>query len=395
MDKLKHWWKYAIPFALGVLVFAFITQYDQTIHMLNSILGGIVFILGRFAIGFGMAYFLNFPMRFMERRLKFRRWLSFSLTYLLLAGILVLMWFVVVPALVDSAQQIRGLLPKYYLNAQKLVDDYFSTLTEANQVTLRNFISQASITITNYATDLLKVSYVSQFLEDFLRSFTNIAFGTLISMYALWTKEKIVLTIKQLLYALFPTHVGDTTLRISREAHKNFSQYIVGMVWVSVCVAILSFIVFIIFRIPIAPFLSVVALVCNMIPYFGPFMSGVITGVVLLVFGPMYALIGVLIVIVIQCIDGAIISPKILGDSVGISPLLTLISITVAGDLFGLLGIFLAVPVVGTLKHVVFDKFINARLSSHGLDLVAPDAHPAPPMPTSPRSNDKGDPPVA
>ena len=367
MHKLREWMKYLLPFIVAMLLFAFITQYEQTVFMLKTIWETVKYLLGRFFIGFGLAYFLNFIVRFFERRFKFRRWMSLTATYVIFVGFLAAMGWIVVPALTDSVKAITSSFGNYYTRVRELTDGLLVNLPPDTAAVIDDSMKNVTDAVIGYMQQLLSINFVGATLGGATRSFANLAFGLIISVYALWDKENLKAGAKRVLYAFAPSRAGDFTLRVSRDADANFSKFIIGKIWDSTIIGLLALILFMLFRLPAVPFLTLVVAVTNMIPYFGPFMGGVICGVALLGFDPVQCLIGVIIIIVLQALDGMVIGPKILGDAVGISPLLTVIAITVGGDLFGLMGILMGVPVAGTLKKVVIEKLINDRLAARGL----------------------------
>lgn len=376
MNKLKDWLKYLAPFTVAVLIFAFITQYDQTTSMFGKLLDKLIFLVSRFAIGFGVAYFLNFPMRYLERKFKFKRWLSITLTYVMVIALLALMVMFVVPSMVESIQQILGTSQTYYSQIQGLLSTWVPEMPEEAYEFINGILRQAADGVMNYLRTLMAMDVLGQFVSRSVRTLANIVFGLFISFYALWSKEKLASACKRFIFAVFPRKKADGVLSLSTEADINFSKFIVGKIWDSLIIGVISFVAYMIFGLPVSVFLAVVAAVTNMVPYFGPVVGGVITGIILLGFNPMYMLTGVLIVIAVQSLDGAVIGPKILSDACGLSALMIIISITIGGDLFGLWGILFAVPVVGTFKNVIVEKVLNNRLKSRGLDVEEPEKTP-------------------
>ena len=153
-----------------------------------------------------------------------------------------------------------------------------------------------------------------------------------------------------------------------RDSNRIFSRFIIGKTINSAIIAVASFIIYsvmgVITGMPLAPFLALVAGVTNMIPYFGPVIGGVITVLILLCFNPIYALYALIIVIALQAFDAWYLSPKILGDRVGISPLLIIIAVTVGGDVAGFFGMFFGIPLVAVLKLLVYDPLVKKRLAA-------------------------------
>ncbi|GHV35516.1 transporter [Clostridia bacterium] len=361
MKKLKEYAKYIPVFILGVVIIAFITEFDKTMATFQKVFGYLGFLIGRFAIGFGLAYFLNLIMRFFERKLKFKRVFSLITTYALFLGFLGLMGWLVIPAVAESVKGISTSVTTYYSKVMELLDGVLDQLTPEAAAMAADAIRNVVDTTTLFLRQLLSWDFLGGTLGSAGRSILNVAFGFLISMYALWDKDKLRNGAKRFVNSITSDHVGKITLRLAHDADHYFSKYIVGKSLDSLLVGVVSLVLFLVFGLPVAPFLAVVVMVTNLIPYFGPIIGGVICAVVLMGFDPMYALIGLLIVIGVQILDGSFIEPVIVGDSVDLSPLLTLVVITIGGDLFGVFGMFFAAPVVGTLKNIL-TEVMDARL---------------------------------
>ena len=372
MKILKNWLKYLIPFTLGVLIYSFVTQYDRTIALFSDVFGGFFYLVTRFLIGFGVAYFLNFPMRFIEKTFKFKRWLSIIVTYIIALGFLTLIIWFVIPSLVDSVRQILSTGQTYYIQIQELLNRLSVAIPESARGTVDDVLVNASKSIMDYLSTLLSMDNIGSTLTNIVsssvRTLMNIMFGLFISFYALWDKEKLMKSMKRFLYAILPNNRVEGAVGVCKDADHNFSRFLIGKFWESVLVGILSLILYLIFRLPVPVFLAFLAGVTNMIPIFGPIAGGAITGIILLGFGPVEMLVGVLICIAMQTLDGAVLGPKILGNAFGMSPILVIISITVGGDLFGIPGIILGVPVVVTIKHILINKFFKRRLRDKGID---------------------------
>ena len=119
-----------------------------------------------------------------------------------------------------------------------------------------------------------------------------------------------------------------------------------------------------IFRFPYAVLISVIVGITNMIPYFGPYIGGVIGAIIIIIVSPIKVIFFAILILVIQQFDGLFLGPKILGDRTGLKPLWVIFSITVGGSLFGVLGMFLGVPVVAVLSYIlnlIVEHFLKKR----------------------------------
>ncbi|MDR0670714.1 MAG: AI-2E family transporter [Oscillospiraceae bacterium] len=362
LSKAREYVKYIIPFVLGVFLFSMITDFENTMKFLSSVLGWISYVVSRFVIGLSIAYILNFFVQWLRRAFKFPFWLAVVSAYLVLIGAVVWMIIYIVPYMITSVEQLMAVLPGFIDNTGEFLAHYFPRMDADSLSFLTTFVTGVSDQIIKWAGDLVNVSTFLPVVRSAGRGLLDISFGVLISFYALVGKDKILAALKRLMYAFMASDKVEKRIQFCREANEIFSQYVVGKFVDSLIIGVLSAILYAIFGLEMMPFLAILAFIFNMIPYFGPIIGMVITGIILLCFSPLHALYSLIISVVLQTIDGSVIGPKILGDAVGISPLLTIVAISVGGDIGGLLGIFLGVPVVATLKTLVFDRWVKRKL---------------------------------
>jgi predicted PurR-regulated permease PerM len=199
--------------------------------------------------------------------------------------------------------------------------------------------------------------------DTFVLAFTAIAS----SVYLLTQKNKLLRHMKILTRAFLPRRAASNVLRICHQANRNLTGFFTGKIIDSAIIGVLTFICMTIFRMHFAPVISIIVGITNIIPVFGPFI-GAVPGVLILLFiEPVQALGFMLLILVIQQLDGNVIGPKILGDSIGISALWVLFSIVVCGDLFGLPGMVIGVPLFATLLSLV-KEFAEWCLRWRGID---------------------------
>ena len=380
--KFKELSGYILPFILAVFIYALITDFNVTLGVLHSLWSGISYILSRFLIGFGMAYMLNFLVEWLRKTLRFNKPLAIGLTYLLFIGASTVLIIFIIPMVIDSVEQIFNAFkdaPRYTEDLIEWLTGKFPDLEGDIILFIRSLSEQVSGSITGLLGRFLTFANVTDFISAFTRSFLNILFGLFISIYALVEKPFLIRRAKNLMYALFPDRQAGNIITVARESNRVFSSFLVGKTLDSLIIGLISLPLYYIFGIPYAPFLALIAGVTNIVPYFGPLAGGVITGMILLFFDPVKALYAILIIIVVQTFDGYVLGPRILGHAVGISPLLTIVAITVGGDLFGFMGIFLGVPAMAVLKTMVFDRFVNKRLQKKIQKRVAAGEGPPPP----------------
>lgn len=335
-------------------------------------------IISPFVIGLILAYFIN-PLikRFEEQLLKnktfskdptknkhIKRGLSILTSYIIL-----LTFFIVLLAII---------LPQLY----KSISD-FSTFFDPNSTKLMEQISNLSIDIagTEFITDKEMInkyitdnlSYVMEqiplmignfvpsilsLLNDFATIVINLFIGVIISIYVLSSKEHACEGAKKIIIALFSKKNADSIFETLSYSHKVFSNFFIGKLIDSLIVALFCFAILTVFRIDFALLISVLVGITNIIPYFGPFIGGAVGFGLLIFVNPFKALIFFIIIIILQQIDGNILGPMILGDSLKLSPFWIIFSIILFGSIFGIPGMFFGAPLFSVIKSII-DKKIS------------------------------------
>jgi len=204
----------------------------------------------------------------------------------------------------------------------------------------------------------------------------NLLIGLFISIYILSSKESLHAGVRKLTAALFKDQTRTRLLRYTRVANRTFGNYFVGVLVDACVVGLVSFVILPIFRIPYAPLVATIVGITNIIPIFGPFIGAIPSAFIIFIANPSKALLFVILIIVIQQIDGNIIAPKILGNSTGISSLGVIVAIVIMGDLFGIIGMIVGVPVFAMIIMVI-NEIVETKLKDRGLPTSTDDYYPA------------------
>lgn len=207
-------------------------------------------------------------------------------------------------------------------------------------------------------TDLLAqtgnlVSSVTAGVMSVVSVVTNLLVGIIVSVYALFSKEKFMNQSKKMIYALLPARRANITLHIARKANEIFSGFIIGKIIDSAIIGVLCFIGLSILKMPYTLLVSVIVGVTNVIPFFGPYFGAIPSAILILLVDPMKGLYFIIFIILLQQLDGNVIGPKILGDSTGLSSFWVIFSILVSGGLFGLTGMIMGVPTFALIYYIV------------------------------------------
>ena len=190
--------------------------------------------------------------------------------------------------------------------------------------------------------------------------------GIIVSVYLLIDKEKLCALSKKITYGLFPESYADEIIKLVDRSNYTFGRFLVGKIIDSLIIGVLTFIILTIFKMPYTILVSVIVGITNIIPFFGPFIGAIPSFIIILFVSPVQALWFLLIILFIQQLDGNVIGPKILGDSIGISAFWILFSILVAGKLLGIVGMIIGVPLFAIFYSIV-KEFIESKLRKKGL----------------------------
>ena len=306
-----------------------------TLNNLGYFLGKIgvfIGIVSPFAGGIVIAYVLDPMVKFFYTKLfkekKKTRGFAILLAYLVAILLLLLLAWLVIPQIVDSIAMLVTNFPSYIQSVQ----DMLGMAQERFGVDLSS------------ATKVLAAS-----------------------IYMLADKEHLLQQLRTLAHAFLPEKAAENTLRICHYANVNFTGFFVGKIIDSAIIGVITFVAMAILRLDFALLISVFIGITNIIPVFGPFIGAIPSIFILLLVDPIQAVIFGVLILVIQQVDGNFIGPKILGSSIGISALWILFSIVVGGDLFGLVGMVVGVPLFATFYGLA-REFVHYMLDKRGLD---------------------------
>lgn len=197
-------------------------------------------------------------------------------------------------------------------------------------------------------------------------SIASFFIGIIISIYILKDSEYFIALWKKLYYLIFrESHAGKKILKTFRLINEVFSKFIRGQLLEAFCVGALSSIALSIVGIDYAIVIGLIAGICNMIPYVGPLVGTILAAVMGLLSGrPIKVIYAIISMLVVQQVDNNLLAPKIVGNSVGLHPVFTMMAILIGGNVGGLLGMLLAVPVAASIR-VLFNKWYEEYTNSN------------------------------
>ncbi len=337
----------------------------NNIENIGSIVHKISSLLSYFIWGFVIAYLLNPLMVYIEKKTKIKRIYSISIIYTILVGIIILIITLVTPNVIKSAADLFNNIPQFADKAYTWSTNFLSENELLNKfdVTsyLKSYLTTFNKDITTYFNPGLQIIFNNLMgLSSFFMKLTS---GIVISVYFLMDKESIIFNLKKFVYSILSEPIAIKIIDFGKIVNTIFNKYFVGKIIDSIIFGIITFIGFMIFKIPYALPFSLGIGITNMIPYFGNIIGMAPAALITIFFSPIKSVELVLFIITLSTIDGWFISPKIIGDKVGISPLLIILGIVLGGGLFGILGMLLGVPTIALIKTLL-EGFMNKRIKS-------------------------------
>ena len=377
-------WKIRYLEVLPVLIIAMlICKLIFTTNIsFDGVLTTIYSCVAYFVYGLAIAYFLNPLMVFIERKLvkkddskkrkRVMRGVSIAAVYLVVIGFVSIFIVNIIPTIVSGVNDLVSELPTYISKLQTWATDAVRPFNPALADNFGGYLADFSAKFYGWIEqmDMMHVGKtVTNAVSVSAKTVIRIFFGIVISVYFLFGKEVLIKQLKRLIYAVISTEKAEKTLAYGRAINKIFFDFIISKIVQALVIFILGLIILVPFDIPLAPLISLLLAITNMIPYIGPWLGGIPSVLMATLFSPIKGLIVLLFIIGMQIIDNLFIGPKIMSDRVGISPLLVIAGVAIGGTFGGVIGMFLGVPLVAVIKLVFYDNFIAGRLKKKNIDL--------------------------
>ena len=360
-EKKVNFSQWVSWFVLGVLLIVIYKTLDNFADI-TRFLTNLINVLMPFLMGILLAYILYIPCRSIEACLEktkiFKnkaRGISIFVTYVIVVIAIVILLNFILPAISKSITELISNAPNFYGQMY----DFLANVPEDsiwNKIDAKGIVDNLSkVDFKQY----LSIEYLTQYLKGIV-SFATIIFDVFVtlimSVYILAEREKIICFLKKLTYAIFKEATYKKIADYFNKTNEIFYNFISGQVIDAVIVGIITSIAMWIMGVKYAVLFGFLIGLFNLIPYIGAIVAVALTVFITIFTGGISKAIWVLIVVVaLQQIDANIINPKILGDRLEISKILIIFSVTFAGAYFGILGMFLAVPVIAVIQMLITD----------------------------------------
>ena len=366
-QEIKKWSKIIFIALFGYLIV-------DNVNVVGKIIQKIMTIISPFVIGAAIAFILNLPMGFFEEKLSnfktkkgkklnksFIRAISLILAILVIGLILTLIINLVVPEIINVISLLIEKLPYYGAELKNIATTITEDVPQVNDVIKSIDINNKELQtqVKNLATNFLtkSVSVVGNVVSSMFNTVVSIVFAA----YILTSKDKLKSQAKKVLYAYNEKEKAEKIIELGRTARRIFRKFISGQCLEATILGILSAIGMLILQIPYAVTIGVLIGVTALIPIVGAFIGIIIGAILILSSAPAKVLPFIIYILILQQIEGNLIYPKVVGESVGLPGIWVLVAVAIGGDLFGVVGMLLGVPTASVL-YTLFKQNVYKKL---------------------------------
>lgn len=345
------------------IVFLIVTNFNWIV----SVLGNILSILSPIILGAIIAFVINLPMKAIENNLfkhiehhrlkSIARPISIFLSFLIIILIIFLVIYLVVPQLIGVIYQLFEVLPKLIGQIQSWLTQYRETFPqlynfiESENLDLSNLTESTIVWINSFGTNILSSALST--VGSFVTFIINFILSLMVALFILMSKEEIQKQMMILSDTYLTEEKHNQIMYIGRVFKNSFEQFLVGEMISATILGGLVTVGMLIFQFPYATMIGVLTGVTSLIPYVGAYLSGVIGFLLIFVHSPVEAFAFSIFIIIIQQLEGNVIYPRVVGNSIGLPGLWVIIAITLGGGLMGIAGMLLFVPLFSAIFKII------------------------------------------
>ena len=367
---VSNMWYIVALVAIIAIIFLMIANWGVVL----AVIGKFLTILMPFILGFFFACFINPLVKRVHSLLnrmkpgkgaKIKKAFSVIISYVVVIGVITVLLIYIIPQIKASIGELGNTIQdgyQYMITHQKELNEKIPFIGLGGGI---EYIKEfAYKKIMSNGSEI--IPYVYHVSSSLLTMSYNVLMGLVISIYIILDMKKLKRSARKVVYALSPKKKDQEVWETMKQCSHIFNGFLIGKMIDSLIIGILCLIAMSILKLPYALLLSLIVCITNMIPYFGPII-GAIPGVMIYLFIDIrYAFIFALMILILQQFDGLYLGPKILGDQTGIKPLWVIFGITVGGAYFGVMGMFLGVPVVAVIMYLL-QLFLDKKLKKKNI----------------------------
>ena len=363
---------------VGAIAFYWILHETEQFKDLWATLTG---MFSPFVLGAAMAFILNVPMRVIEKPLKIiqneglRRTVAIILTLVMIVFAITGVVLLLVPQITETIQLLIPKLIDFALRTEAFFFEFLesnpqllqwvSDTTDLQSLDWSGLIQKAATMLKSSVSVIATGAYSA--VGGVASALVDLVIGLVFALYCLARKEILARQGRRILYSILPEHFCDESIRILRLTNSTFSNFISGQCLEAVILGCLFAVSMSIFKMPYIPLVSVLIAVTALIPLVGAFVGCFLGAFFILVNDPLQALIFVAMFLVLQQIEGNLIYPKVVGTSIGLPGMWVLVAVAVGGDLMGVTGMLVMIPISSVL-YALLREFTNKRIAERGID---------------------------
>ena len=356
-------------------------KFDVVLGVLKTIWD----IIFPFVLGGAIAFLTNVPMSFLEKKIfenvkkknkivrKLKRPISLILTIVLVVGVIALVMFGVIPQLTRTMGTLVTSINDFIPQMQSWIGEFFHNNQEImNLVDQIEFDPDQAIKwgislLGNGAGNMMNttMSAVGSIVSGVATFFIAFSFAC----YILFQKEKLHVQIRKVFFAFLPRQKADTFLKVCSLTYRTFANFIAGQCLEAVILGSMFVVTLSILRMPYALLIGILIAFTALIPIFGAFIGCAVGSFLIFMVNPQQAILFVIVFLVLQQIEGNLIYPHVVGESVGLPSIWVLAAVTIGGNLMGIVGMLVFIPLLSVL-YTIFREFVYLRLKKQNIKQV-------------------------
>ena len=356
-------------------------KFDVVLGVLKTIWD----IIFPFVLGGAIAFLTNVPMSFLEKKIfenvkkknkiarKLERPISLILTIVLVVGVIALVMFGVIPQLTRTMGTLVTSINDFIPQMQSWIGEFFHNNQEImNLVDQIEFDPDQAIKwgislLGNGAGNMMNttMSAVGSIVSGVATFFIALSFAC----YILFQKEKLHIQIRKVFFAFLPRQKADTFLKVCSLTYRTFANFLTGQCLEAVILGSMFCVILSILRMPYALLIGVLIAFTALVPIFGAFIGCAVGTFLIFMVSPKQAVLFVIVFLVLQQIEGNLIYPHVVGESVGLPSIWVLAAVTIGGNLMGIVGMLIFIPLLSVF-YTIFREFVYLRLKKQHIKQV-------------------------
>jgi predicted PurR-regulated permease PerM len=366
---------------LGIMGCIFLYWFLNDMERVKSIAGSILSMIQPFLVGACIAFILNVPLRAIEKQIRrvpklpADRTISILLTLTCLGLVIAVVGRLLVPQVRETVDIIAQQLPPFVAKVETHIRHFLAENPQVEQWLWENTdleklewsaLAQQGIDLVGDTLGKVLGNTVDV-VKSFISSIWNLIISVIFSLYCLGNKEQLSRQGRRILYSILPERLSDEIIRIGRLANTTFSNFISGQCIEVLILGTMFAVAMTILRMPYVPLVSVLVALTAFIPIVGAWIGCALGAFFILVNDPMQAVVFVVMFFILQQVENSLIYPRVVGTSVGLPSMWTLVAVTIGADIMGVAGMVLMIPICSVI-YTLGSEFTAERVRLKGID---------------------------